>query len=77
MWEEIKRRAKGIKRPFICMRGFNDVVSVVEKERGRSRSKEWNKIECYQDMIKKSLLNEVSFKGQRFTWFEGKGMGVN
>ena len=40
---------------------------MMEKEGGRS--KERNKIECFQEMMRECDLNEVKFQGQRFTWF--------
>ncbi|XWS18039.1 hypothetical protein CRYUN_Cryun32bG0008000 [Craigia yunnanensis] len=56
-----------VEREEMGIRDFNDVASIMEKEGGRR--KERRKVECFQEMIRDSDLNEVHFKGQQFTWF--------
>ena len=67
VWDDIKRKVRGMRGPLVCIGDFNDVAYMMEKEGGRS--KERNKIECFQEMMRECDLNEVKFQGQRFTWF--------
>ncbi|XP_012472495.1 uncharacterized protein LOC105789674 [Gossypium raimondii] len=46
---------------------FNDIADEFEKEGGRN--KERYKMKCFREMIEVSQLYDISFKGQRFTWF--------
>ncbi|XVF37472.1 hypothetical protein REPUB_Repub20aG0011000 [Reevesia pubescens] len=67
VWEYIKRKAKYINEPWMCIGDFNDVASVMEKEGGKC--KERRKLLSFQNLIRDCNLNEVHSQGQFFTWF--------
>ena len=55
VWETIKRKARYIKRAWMCICDFNDIILYSEKK-GR-------KVESFQDMVNGCELNDAMFQG--------------
>ena len=62
VWETIKRKARYIKKAWMCIGDFNDILLYSEKQ--GERMEENRKVESFQDMVNTCQLNDVMYKGK-------------
>ncbi|XP_028800180.1 uncharacterized protein LOC114755464 [Neltuma alba] len=66
LWNDLKVLSTDISEPWVVYGDFNDIADASERVGGRIASQ--NRIKWFNDRIIDCCLNDLNFKGPKFTW---------
>ncbi|KAK4269716.1 hypothetical protein QN277_022838 [Acacia crassicarpa] len=65
-WQEVRRISNAIRKPWLCLGDFNDILSQTEKWGGQPRA--WRRIRNFKCFVSDCELEDLGFHGPSFTW---------
>ena len=74
-WALLKHLGRLDSKPWLCMGGFNEILTLIEKTKGRARP--MRQILDFHEAVNTCQLIELGYEGEKFTWNNNRDYGKN
>ncbi|KAL8519240.1 hypothetical protein ACS0TY_010253 [Phlomoides rotata] len=69
-WQLLHNIKPDPETPWMCIGDFNEILWSMEKSGGNMRN--IHQMEAFREMVNKLELQDLNFKGYKFTWSNGR-----